>query len=146
MTVLRKFVSLDRRDRRLVFEAAGLMTLVWAGLRVLGYPRVRQLLDRHAAPPTALASLSARQDVEPICRAIAAVGARFGPATCLVQALAGDAMLRRRGVTSILRIGVRVAEGDPTPFEAHAWVECEGAVVIGVVEHLADFGVLGARR
>jgi hypothetical protein len=48
-------------------------------------------------------------------------------ATCLTQALAARRMLERRGRPAVLRIGV--ARG--TSFEAHAWVECDGEMVIG---------------
>ena len=48
-------------------------------------------------------------------------------ATCLVQALALHAMLARRFRTSALRLGVTRSRG----FEAHAWLECDGLVVIG---------------
>lgn len=48
-------------------------------------------------------------------------------ATCLVQALALQAMLGRRRRPSELKLGVRRSAG----FEAHAWLEVDGAVVIG---------------
>ena len=81
-------------------------------------------------------------------RAITAVAARFPSATCLVQALAADAMLRRRRLASELRLGVRLRDhGDSAdvpdvPIEAHAWVECDGGVVIGAVAHQSEFTVL----
>lgn len=53
---------------------------------------------------------------------------RYVPrATCLVQALALHGLLARRGRPSHLRLGVRTGE----TFAAHAWVEVDGAVVLG---------------
>ena len=45
--------------------------------------------------------------------------------TCLPKSLALAWMLRRRGVSAAVRIGVRTAGG----FEAHAWVEVEGVAL-----------------
>ncbi len=47
--------------------------------------------------------------------------------TCLVRALAGRRMLWRRGIRSELRIGVAKSPD----FQAHAWLECDGTIVIG---------------
>jgi hypothetical protein len=59
-----------------------------------------------------------------------------------VQALAGDVMLRRRGVGCELRIGVRAGGSGAVPIESHAWIECNGAVAIGAIENLSTFQVL----
>ena len=51
-------------------------------------------------------------------------------------------MLRRRGLTSELRLGVRrPREGK---FQAHAWVECEGDIVVGDLDELAEYAPLAA--
>jgi hypothetical protein len=51
-------------------------------------------------------------------------------------------MLGRRGISSNLRLGVR-HDGEPlNPFTAHAWVECQGLVVMGAVDDLGDYHVL----
>ena len=147
IALFRRFTSLDRSDRRLVLEAASLMALVWAGLRVLRFPTLRRILDRYALSP-ATRNCGQRQTsaTSPVGWAITAVAARFPSATCLVQALAADAILRRRGFTSELRIGIRVRSNRHVPLEAHAWVECGGAVVTGAIDDLADFKVLTTLR
>ncbi|HEU4561556.1 MAG TPA: lasso peptide biosynthesis B2 protein [Longimicrobium sp.] len=55
-----------------------------------------------------------------------ALAAAFFPgrAVCLEQSLALYVLLRRRGVSADLRLGVR-----PYPFMAHAWVELHGEPV-----------------
>lgn len=56
--------------------------------------------------------------------------ARLVPgASCLVQALAAERLLRERGVSPTLRIGV-LPHG-PGGFEAHAWLEHDGGVIVG---------------
>ncbi|MDD1778828.1 MAG: lasso peptide biosynthesis B2 protein [Candidatus Helarchaeota archaeon] len=50
-------------------------------------------------------------------------------ATCLVQALATQVLLAGEGISSVLHIGVM--KGKNSSFEAHAWVESEGRIIIG---------------
>lgn len=65
-----------------------------------------------------------------------------GSAMCLAQALAARAMLRRRGIGSILHVGV--ARSDAASLEAHAWLEAAGVEVTGypVPPHLREIGRL----
>jgi hypothetical protein len=53
-----------------------------------------------------------------------------GPTTCLVEALAAQAVLAAHGHAAKLRLGVARA-GTEGSVQAHAWVESEGSVVIG---------------
>jgi hypothetical protein len=58
------------------------------------------------------------------------VASRYVPeATCLTQALAAQVLLARRGYPARLRIGV--ARSETGQFQAHAWVENGGRIVIG---------------
>jgi hypothetical protein len=146
-TLYRRFRSLDQPDRRLVLRAAALMALVWTGLRLLRFATLRRILDRYAGSP---AARNVRYGdpiaIDRVRWAIAAVAARFPSATCLVQALTGEVMLRRRGLDCVLRLGVRATRGSAASIEAHAWVECQGAVAIGAVDNLSTFQPLTAPR
>jgi hypothetical protein len=102
---------------------------------MLGYYIASSQNHRLREPPAAIG---------PVRWAIAAVAARCPPATCLIQALAADAMLRRRGLPCELRIGVRPRGDGAVPVEAHAWVECAGAVAVGAIDGLSSFTVLHA--
>lgn len=56
--------------------------------------------------------------------------ARFVPhASCLTQALTLQTLLHRRGIASELKLGVR--RTDKNGLAAHAWVICEGKVLLG---------------
>jgi hypothetical protein len=147
IALYRRFTSLDRSDRRLVLEAASLMALVWTGLRLFQFSTLRRILDRYAGSPAARNDGTPNASaIRPVRWAITAVAARFPAATCLVQALAADAILRRRGLACELRIGVRVRGNSAVPIESHAWLECDGAVAIGAIENLSSFKVLTALR
>jgi len=77
--------------------------------------------------------------------AVTAVARRLpGCNTCLVKALATDVMLRRRGLSSTLHLGVR-PPGLGT-LDAHAWIDSDGAVVMGALEDLGSYTVLSGAR
>ncbi len=65
-----------------------------------------------------------------ICWAIGAVAPWLPFRTlCLQQAIAARAMLERRGIDSVLHLGVRDPTG--TALEAHAWPDAGGLNVTG---------------
>lgn len=129
--------ALAPAERRLLVEAFSLIVAVRAGLRLLPFTTVRRCVSRWAA-------LRARAGCEPgkIAWAVGAVGSRIPGTTCLVEALAADSMLRRRGHASALKVGVR--RGAALSIDAHAWVECSGTVVIGTTPELAEYAVLSS--
>src|SRR5215831_18014858 len=91
-------------DRRTIIEAAGLLTLARIGLWTLPFPFVRAAID---CVPARSGLLRVDGPVE-IGRIVNAVARHLPmPMTCLVQALAAKAMLRRRGCQSTIRFGVR---------------------------------------
>lgn len=59
-------------------------------------------------------------------------------ATCLTQALTAQVLLNGAGLKNQVHIGVVMGEG----FESHAWVECEGRVLIGGAEQSARYSKL----
>ena len=125
----RRFLALDRTQRGLVFEAAGLTLVACAGVRLFRFLTLRRILDRVVALTPATRLSDEEEVVSRVRRAIAAVAARCPPATCLVQALAADVMLRRRHLSSSLRFGVRFTGNGGDPLEGHAWVECCGSTI-----------------
>jgi hypothetical protein len=64
-----------------------------------------------------------------LARIVTVVGSHVPGASCLTQALALQLLMNRYGFDAKLRIGVtRNAAGG---FEAHAWIESQGDVIIG---------------
>jgi len=128
MRKLHKFLALAPGERMLLVSAAMLVTAVRAGTWVLPFRTVRRLVARLSRPS------SARRDgevtSERIAWAVDAAGKRIpGGRNCLVQALATQVLLDRHRQPAQLRIGV--AKGPTGEFEAHAWVESDGKVIIG---------------
>jgi hypothetical protein len=102
------------------------LVAVRLGLSLIGYRRMRRIL-----PATHSASASPHHALR-TARRIEAL-ARFVPgASCLTQALALSGVLARQGHATTIRIGVSAPDASSAaPFEAHAWVECAGHVVLG---------------
>jgi hypothetical protein len=122
------------RDFRILAEAAFFHVMVKIGLRAVRYSRLTYLLDRAPAVRHGHASVAT------ITWAGGAAARRIGTTTCLGRALVVHTMLRRHGHAAILRIGVR--RDGAASFEAHAWVECNGVVVIGELPEMAAYAVL----
>jgi len=125
---LRTFLSLPAGERRLLLEAALLLEGVKLGAKLIPFRSLRRLLD--------LAARLRREDgltVSEVVRAVELMSLRTpGLKTCLARALALRLMLVRRGHPATLRIGVIKEPGKE--FQAHAWVESGGEVVIGDYE------------
>lgn len=121
---LAKFRALSAAQQRIVVQAAFLLPCIWIGLQLFGLGRLqrwRQHPPRPAATTLALDAIMAMGNLVNIAGRHA-----LCPVTCLTRSLLLDALLRRRGVASQLRIGVRLAQG---VLDAHAWVEVAGVPV-----------------
>ena len=124
MRSARKFARLSGAERRLVLDAWVTVALFRGALTVLPFRWVR---DRaHAARRRTSAG---RLPADRYSWAVTVASRRVPKATCLTQALALQSLLTRAGYESDLRIGV--ATSDAGRFEAHAWLESEGRILIG---------------
>ena len=126
MTHIGKFLE-HRRNWPLLLKAALLMAAVRVGLSVLPFATLRGILRRLAWRARQVRDAA---DAARTVWAVETVGrhAKF-MGTCLVQALAAHVLLARAGHESNLRIGV--TRGSKGAFTAHAWLEREGAILIG---------------
>jgi len=126
------------RDPLFLLEAAVILVSVHVGLRFLPFQTVRSLLSRFEAG-IRLPKATGEADSVLTQRVVGAVeraSRRLG-LTCLPRALTAHALLARRGIQTNIRIGVTRTPG--SPLEAHAWVERDGAVVMGELLNLSRF-------
>jgi hypothetical protein len=137
----RRYVALSARERGLVLEALLLMVLVRVGLAGCSVLRVRRMLSLYTERRGSCGG-SDRGDLQRIQWAVAAGARRVPGATCLVQALTADALLRRRGFPSEMCLGVRKRGTPSGSFEAHAWVLCDRQLVVGALDEQPGFTVL----
>jgi hypothetical protein len=127
MATRRPLVDLSSRDAWLLAQAWAALVAARARLRLspsaalsidAGPLRVRRNLE--AAPATLVGQLTRAVD-----RA-----ARIPPrAGCLARAIAASRLLRRHGIDSTVRLGVAREGGGG--IAAHAWLECDGQIVLG---------------
>ena len=134
-----RFRALEQGDRWLIVEAIILIGIVQAGLRAFRFATLLRLLAGAKQIRAGAQHPAAR-----IGRAVDAAARLMPGRSCLCDALVVDVMLCRRGLQSILRLGVKKRNQRDVPVEAHAWVESDGSVVAGRLETLDDYRVFGA--
>lgn len=126
MRQARIFLQLKPVERRLVLDALALVVVTRLALTTLPFRRARRVVEHWARRPGRVVW---RPVAGQIAFAVTAVARYVPAATCLTQALATRALLARYGYASHLRIGV--ARSDSGRFEAHAWIEHEGRILVG---------------
>ena len=128
MKRLYKFLRLPSTDRRLLVNSVLLLGMVRLRLWLLPFQTLRHLLIRMTRA-TAELQATDQASIDQVVWGVT-VGSRYVPAaTCLTQALATQMLLSHCGHPARLRIGV--ARSETGEFHAHAWVECQGRIVIG---------------
>lgn len=129
VSALRKIETLRRltaRERRLALTAIGLVALTRAALWLIPFCWIQRALESRA-PKRALDSRDRARTTHDVAWAIR-LASRYVPrATCLTQALAAQFLLMRSGIESRIVVGVSNQES----FQAHAWVESQGSILIG---------------
>lgn len=140
MPIMRRAMTLARQPRArqwLAAEAFFRLLEAWAFVRFrsfhsyanrLGQPQEGEV---SLTEPTDLTMLGdVRWAVESVNRT---VGGRF---TCLMQAMAAQAMLARRACRTSLVLGARLSRADDAgqdgeKIAAHAWLWAGGAIIVG---------------
>jgi len=117
------FRGLAPADRKLALAALALLAAVRIALWLLPFRRLIRWLRKSSVRRSGQAGCAPRR----VAWAVRLAGRYMPAATCLPQALTAYLLLNRQGHSSCLRIGVAYVP----EFEAHAWVECDGEVVVG---------------
>jgi hypothetical protein len=120
---LKKFASVSASERQLLLQTALVVGAIRVALWLLPFSMVRERVAR--------ASNQARHSypVERIIWSVRAVSRCVPAASCLTQAMAAQFLLARSGYTSRIQIGV--SKDDNHRFEAHAWLICDGEILLG---------------
>jgi len=146
MERLRKFLRLTTFERRLFIKVFLLLEFVKLGLWLLPFRTLLRLLSRVSKGPKKPRSTD-RPSPEEIARFVE-VASRYSPGikTCLTQALAAQVLLTRHDYPAFVYLGVLRRKQEE--FQAHAWVESEGRIVVGGgdLERYAPLGILKQER
>ncbi len=142
MERLNKFLRLPSTDRRLLIKSVLLVGAIRVGLRLLPFQTVRRFVVRLTTQSSVWQG-EGSISIDQVVWAVTVASHYVPDATCLTQALATQVQLGRRGQPTSLRIGV--AQSETGQFQAHAWVEKDGVVVIGgPASHLQRYTPLPA--
>ena len=118
-----RFRSLDSKAQVIFGRAVALLPWVMVSLRLRGFKSTQASLQKKLTPASPEEGTGAI--VETVCRMVKAAGYYgFARPNCLEESLVLWYLLRRQYIPAALRIGVRKTQG---AFEAHAWVEYQGA-------------------
>ena len=123
----KRWWAAPRQEKKLLAEAA--FSLLAARVTLRLWP-MRAVFGRLQRPATLTAPPDSTPTTEAVRAAVLTVS-RNAPLrfVCFPQALAGHAMLRRRGIPSRLHYGVRrSADGQ---LRAHTWLEAAGQTILG---------------
>lgn len=133
---LRHLRACSWTERWLLLEAGGWLGLMGLAVWLLPFRWVAALLG--LAPGETGAAVEPATDVAAarVGWALRAIAARTPwSSTCLVQALAGLVMLRRRHIAGTLYLGVAKDSLQPEALAAHAWLRCGPTILTGAAEH-----------
>ena len=120
---LRRFLQFDPTDRRLLVRAAMVVTAFRVALWVCPFRVLRRFFANRK--PAASSGFPKKK----LVWAVEATAKRIPRATCLTQAMALQYLLLRSGYTCTVQIGV--THDEARKFQAHAWVESDGKILIG---------------
>ncbi|MBK8025736.1 MAG: lasso peptide biosynthesis B2 protein [Chloroflexi bacterium] len=134
---LRSFLALSGEERWTFLISLLLLPALAVALQRIGMRRTRSWLEHHV-PPVAAPSASDAATRAPRMARMVNAAARRSPykANCLKRSLALWWLLRRRGIDSELRIGVRKKDN---ALQAHAWIELGGVVLNDSLNYVRTF-------
>ena len=139
MDRLNKFIALTSTERRLLVRTALLLYGMWFAFLLLPFPTLRRAIAR-LTPANGRLLRPSPTYIETVVRAVATASRYVPSATCLIQSLVAKILLARYGHLSNLHIGV--VKGKKGEFQAHAWLECAGRIVIGDSGDLSRYTLL----
>jgi hypothetical protein len=138
----RRFLKLDQADRKIVLEAAAALFATWAGLRLFGFRRWKEISERLARAKNRSSRDAGETPTdlelaERITRLVRATERRLiFRVNCLERSMALFWLCCRRGIPATLRFGARK---HGSQVEAHAWIEVAGNVMNAADGSLPDF-------
>jgi hypothetical protein len=132
-----KWIKLDWAQRLVLLEAACYLTAAQIAVHLLPFRWLAPRLGRMGGT-SGERSISPEQQrqAQQIGWAVTAL-ARYFPwdTKCLAQAVAGKWMLQRRGLPTVLYLGIDRGSGEENWLVAHAWLLCGTDFVTGEPQH-----------
>ena len=132
MGIFLDFIKLSYPEKILALESLFWVTVVRVMIWIFPFSFAQKRVQKIATylSPDELDKVH-KVRIERIRMMIVVISRYIPRATCLVQAMAGHIIFSRYGYNTIIKIGVLNEDG---VFEAHAWLEHSGNVVLGESE------------
>ena len=121
-----RFLRLGYKEKMMILQAIFWLVYFRLGLWTMPTSWCKKWISRDGEPP--LPSGRDNSAANDIIRAVRECSRYVPQASCLTQALAAKTLLDRNGFQSLLKIGATRHGGK---FEAHAWIEIDGRIVLG---------------
>ncbi|NYB52808.1 MAG: lasso peptide biosynthesis B2 protein [Methanobacteriaceae archaeon] len=134
MIPLKSFIKLPFPEKTLALRALYWVIYIRVILWIFPFNYVKkrvQQISRVSSPANGFSHNSTSFSLPRISFMVRMASRYVLRATCLVQALAGHILFSKYGYDTQIKIGVSSEDGQ---FEAHAWLEREGDVVLGESE------------
>lgn len=132
---LSRLAGLPGTRRVMLAEACAALLAAQLQVRCLPFRRVAARLGASGAETGHEVTREQQALSREVEWAIAAASRRLRPRpTCLMEAVAAQALLRRRGVAATVYLGVAPARADGRQINAHAWLRCGRRIVTGKAE------------
>ena len=128
MRTLSRLLALSTLKRRLLIRAASLLWLTRLVLCAVSLRRTRRTLFLVVSASRRVCPTRSTTDPADLAWAMA-TAARAGAHSCLVRALAAQALVELEGGQGWLVLGAR--RSPVGVLEAHAWLEQDGRVIVG---------------
>ena len=136
----RQWRRLDSEEKRLFLSALLLLPIISGLLRAFLYRDVYQRLKGWVPLKTQSKEINAQAQGAKMAAIVElAARQRVAKTTCLRRSLVLWTLMRRAGIESDLRLGVRKAKGT---FSGHAWVEIEGVVINDSVDVVRQYTII----
>lgn len=140
---LHRFNALERPAQGLFLRALAMLPLVSLSLKLRGLQATRSTLQILLPAPLPERNAGDERRQAALTAQMVNAADRHGLVhpSCLAKSLTLWWLLARQGITSNLRIGIRK---EVAAFEAHAWVEREGAALNEPEEHHHHYAAFDA--
>lgn len=130
-----KFIRLPFIEKKLLILSALLLVASKISLSLFSFKSLLNYIDSLKQKPESKKTYNISE--EKIVWAVEVAGKYVPYATCLVRAITAQALLKKYGFSSDLRIGI--LKNDKGKIDAHAWIERHGKIIIGNLDDLSRF-------
>jgi hypothetical protein len=137
---MQKFFYLELSKRRLLIATFLLLNSIRIGFLLVKFSLLQKLLEKFSTfhPDK---STNSTISIDQIIWAInVSTHLSPGQAKCLARALTAHTLMKRQGYNPTLQIGV--IKNSEEEFQAHAWLEYQGKIVVGQLPDMEKYSTL----